>query len=326
MRTITVEEDNRVFKKHLKNILFKSSARSIVQLEALNGGLTPAEIWIEVNNLLDELRSVDKNDREVMICQFRIIYYRKFSELERNGKIISRNSDDVNRTLTCVFYCLKLSLKANYPDLSSNPNKDIIEALDMMLNSINHPILDELKRGIKDDVLYYQQKDGKTQLPSDPLIEPDNDWNTQLYKILGNYSQRTERLIEQTYIDSFCLLWQNLGKDTRVSQQLKIPTVIKGDEHTELGVCYNAKLLFNIYGMLYSRGFFKPSVKGETPLSALVSEHYDIRTGMKVRARYEYFKPESVNVKPQFLGADPDLYCHIDKLIRETLSPVPIIK
>jgi hypothetical protein len=37
----------------------------------------------------------------------------------------------------------------------------------------------------------------------------------------------------------------------------------------------------------------------------LVLEHFGAETGMKTSARYDYFKPENVKNKPQFLGPTP---------------------
>lgn len=314
---MNIEEDSRMFREFMKNQLFRSTVRSLTHLETLSDGLTPAEIWVEVNNLLSELRSVNKSDREVMVSQFYINYYHKMRELERGGRIIPRSYQDVDRTVTCIFYCLELCLESNTTDHSANPNHELIEALTLELKTINHPVLDDLRRGISEDVIRYQRLPASTQPPVDPLEQLDLDWNTRLEKVFNHYSRRMERFIEQSHYESFCRLWKTLCNDTQVSEQMKVPNLIKGDEHRELCVCYNAKLLFNIYGMLYRRGYFLPSIKGETPLSIQVSEHFDAETGMKVSARYEYFKPESVKIKPQFLGAYPSFYSHIAELLEK---------
>ena len=91
---------------------------------------------------------------------------------------------------------------------------------------------------------------------------------------------------------------------------------INGDERDELGVAYNAKAIFNIFGMLFKRDFFT-GIKGYEPLAKAVTGHYDSETQKKVYAKAEYFKPEQVGIGRQFLGFGGDLAAMIVKKINE---------
>ena len=89
---------------------------------------------------------------------------------------------------------------------------------------------------------------------------------------------------------------------------------MKGSEEKELGVAYNAKAIFNIFGLLYNRDFFM-GIKGAKPLAIAVTKHYDSETKDEVYARSDYFKPEQVNQDQQFLGFGSDLQERIVKMM-----------
>lgn len=311
-----IQEDSRKYREYMQDDLFRCTARTVTHLETLAGGLTPAQIWNEVLNMRSVLRQLDARDRDVMLYQFHISYrYSLMRETELNYADTPRSDSDIDRSLTCLFYCLRFSLDAVWPDgVASNPNHDLIEAIDAELDHIGHPVLAELRRGISEDAIRYVRLNGPLHAV-DPLSQGDDDLPGRLKRVTDYYSERMDTYLEPGHRESFYRFWEALAADAQLCGLLGEPVFIKGDAHTELGTGYNAKFLFNIYGMLYRRGYFLPSIKGETPLSVLVSGHYDSETGNNVKARYEYFKPEGVGCRPQFKGAAGPVLKRISSLI-----------
>lgn len=320
MKLFNSVEGYREFRDNLKDMPFKVMTRAITHLETVEGGLSPGEIWTEVKFLLSELRSVDKEDREVLLCHFYGYYYRKFTETGSGVKAVNYTPDQVNRTVTCIFYSLMFLLEVTTPKVYANPNKKLIQAIFVELKIINHPVLKELQRVFREDRKHFNLCPGYKELAVDPLAERNEDWDSSLRQVFRYYALRMESYLVKRHVEPFNRLWERLASDVRISELMRKPAIIKGDAHKELNVTYNSKLLFNIYGILFHRGCFLPSIKGETPLSVLVSEHYDAESSLKVKARYEYFKPESVGVQPQFLGFSASDREYIYSIIDETFN------
>lgn len=298
-------QDSRMFREFMKNKLFLITVRTIAHLETLDEGLTPAAVWGEVRDLISELRSVEKQYRAVLVNQFYINYYNTLKVA------------DVDRTVTMIFYCLALTLEAASANPAANPHNELIDAIVEEMIIIGHPILDTLNQGVHAEELRYESLHRQQAYEYvDPLDNTDSSWDSTLKRILAHYAKRVDSQVEPGHQDAFYRFWDCLAADVQLSELMRQPAQIKGDEHAELKTPYNAKLLFNIYGMLYSHGFFKPSIKGETPLSKLVTEHYDLNTHMKTCARYEYFKCESVGARAQFIAAD----VHVKKRVSDIIK------
>ena len=109
-------------------------------------------------------------------------------------------------------------------------------------------------------------------------------------------------------------VWTALEEDERVSAIMQKDLPLKGDEHKELEVKYNAKALFNIIGLMFHMGCFS-GFGGLDPFAAKATQHYDKETNVKRRARRDYFNPEGVNIEQQFVGLTADEINHVKTLL-----------
>lgn len=299
----------------MKTQLFRNASRTLTRLETDAGGLTSAEVWTEVQDLIADLRTLDADDRDIMVSEFYTNTRRKVREIVRDGLKVFRPDEDVERTVTCIFYCLALCLEATTKDQEHNPHNNLLDALVEEMIRLDHPILEDLHKGIKEDGDRFEARAGKELIEERDPLQVEDEWTPQLARVFKHYADRMWYFVESSHRDAFNRLWDILLTDIMVSQMMKKSQPVAGDEHKELGISFNAKALFNIYGMLYRRGFFVASIKGETPLAAKVTEHYDCETNNKTKAKYEYFKSEMEGIKPQFKGMDADVERHVIGLI-----------
>jgi len=318
-KTLTLEEDSREFRRFMKTQLFRNASRTIARLETDAGGLTAAEVWTEVENLLGELRSLDAADRDIMVSQFYTNEKRRVHEIERDGHKVFREKDDVERTVTCIFYCLALMLEATTKDQPNNPHNDLLDALVEMMIDMDHPILADLHKGIKEDGDKFEKRAGRELIEEHDPLEVEDEWLPQLRKVVEHYANRMYKHVERSHQAWYNTFWNQMLSDGIFIQTMKEPKLVAGDEHKELEVKFNAKCLFNIYGMLYRRGFFVGTIKGETPLAKHVTEHYDSETNDKTKAKYEYFKSEGERIANQFKGMTADVEQHVLKTLKSIM-------
>jgi ABC-type oligopeptide transport system ATPase subunit len=159
-----------------------------------------------------------------------------------------------------------------------------------------------------------ETKTGKKMRELDPMRE-DEDWKVALGRVFDHYSNRMWDKVERTHQERYNKFWNALIEDSVIVAMMRDDKSVKGDEHEDLGVKYNAKAIFNIFGMLFKRDFFT-GIKGYEPLAIAVTEHYDSESLKKVHAKAEYFKPEQTNTLPQFLGITSDLRERIVKMMK----------
>lgn len=314
-RTLSLEEDTRRFRDFKKSQIFRNASRALTRLEMKNGGLTASEVWTEVEALIIELRATDALDRDIMVSQLFTNLRRKVREIERDGHNVIRDDDEVERTITCIFYCLALCLEATTKDQENNPHNDLLDALVKEIIEMNNPILDDLAKSIKEEGEMFESRAGRELIEEKDPLEIEEEWKCQLETVFKHYADKTWEKIERKHLDAFNELWIILLDDIQVSQTMRLNIPIAGDEHAELGINYNAKCIFNIYGMLYRRGFFDHSIKGPTPLAKFVTEHYDCETNNTKIAKYEYFKCEDHGITDQFHGMTSDVEMHVIEII-----------
>lgn len=313
--SLTIQEDSRKFREFMKTQIFRNASRTLTRLETDAGGLTAAEVWTEVQDLISDLRTLDADDRDIMVSEFYTNTRRKVREIARDGLKVFRPDEDVERTVTCIFYCLALCLEATTKDQEHNPHNNLLDALVEEMIRLDHPILSDLHKGIKEDGDRYEARAGKELIEEKDPLQVADEWTPKLERVFKHYADRMWQYVDRSHADSFNKLWDDLLTDVQVSEVMRLAVPVAGDEHLELGIDYNAKCMFNIYGMLYRRGFFVASIKGETPLACKVTEHYDKRTNNKIKAKYEYFKSEMSGIKTQFKGMSPDIEKHVIGII-----------
>ena len=318
--TLSIEEDTKRFRKFIKLPLFRNASRTLQHLETDAGGLTPAEVWTEVENLLSEMRTIMPEDREVMVAQLVNNIKRRVRGIRRDGEEVLRTEDDIKRTTTCIFYCLALVFEATSKDAKSNPHNDLLDAMVEEMIMMNNPVLESLHTGIKADGDRYEARAGHELIEeSDPMVTED-EWSENLNRLIDYYANRVWGKVKAERRDAFNSFWEEVKKSGQLSETLRKKCIVQGDEHKELGFDYNAKCVFNIYGMLFRKGFFVSGIKGETPLAKLVTRHYDGDTGNEVYARYEYFKHDQNGILPQFCGMPNDVENMIVELIKTILK------
>lgn len=276
-------------------------------------GLTPAEVWHEVDLILADLKTLEAEDRGTYMEQVLVRERRRLSQMEREGKIWDRTREQVKRSLTCIFYCLALRLERTSRKSSANPHNELIDAIVEMLVEMRDPVLPLLYKCIKDEGDRMEAKSGRKMDELNPLAE-DEDWASQWRKVANHYANRLYDSVKLDRKEEYNRVWTALEEDERVSAIMQKSSPLKGDEHKELEVNYNAKAMFNILGLMFHRGFFS-GFGGLDPFATKATEHYDKDTNEKVRARKEYFNPEAINIKPQFVGLTADEINYVKKLI-----------
>lgn len=312
-----IEEDERKYREFLDSQLFRNASKALTHLETDAGGLTAAEVWQEVENLLVDLRTTDADDREDMVSLL-------YSKVKRRVRIIRRDDEsaaprtdaEVERTTTCVLYCLALRLEATTRKQDENPHNDLLDELVDELIRMHHPVLAMLYHEIKTQGDKNERRN-KVVPELDPLKVEDKR-KADLLKVVNHYANRIMKDVEYKRRDAFSLFWDKVMEDDRICQLLMEFVPISGDEHKELGITYNAKAMFNIYGMLLKRGVFS-GVKGPTPLAKRLTEHEDCDKLKMVSAKYEYFNTESVGIDSQFDAMSGDMKEHVAHTIQECL-------
>lgn len=312
----TNEEDTRKYREFLKSQFFRNSVRTLTSLETDMDGLTPAEIWTEVEHLINELRKTEPEDRELLVSHLHSLTRRNVQVIRRDGQEVKRTDSDVDRTETCIFYCLALILEATSRDERENPHHYLLDALVKKMMEIDHPILPQLHKGIKGDGEMFEERAGRELIKEDDPLKVADKWTETLRKVFDHYANRMYSYVKRERRHEFDALWKAFANDGMVSELMKENVPIKGDEQKELETGYNAKALFNIYGLLFRQGFFS-GIRGETPLAKELTEHEDPETKNTVIAKYEYFKSDQAGIKPQFNALDRDMYEHIMKMITE---------
>ena len=268
-------------------------------------------MWHEVDELFAYLKGVEAENHADMVIQLFSQERRRLKSFERDGEELTLVQDKMERTLTTVFYCMALRLERTSKVQAKNPHNDLIDAIVEELARIDHPVLPLLHYTINKDGDIQEAKTGKKMSELDPMRE-DEDWKVSLERIFNLYSNRMWDKVERSQRDRYSQFWDALIEDPVIVAMMQEDRGVKGDEQKELGVKYNAKAIFNIFGMLYKRDFFM-GITGYEPLAKAVTEHYDIETKNKVQAKAEYFKPEYRDQKPQFLGFSNDLMERIVK-------------
>ena len=314
-KTFDIEEDNKRYREFLSSPQFRYATKAITHYETEDGGLTPAEVWHEVDELFAYLKGVDAEDHADMVVQLFSQERRRLKNLERDGETMTLEGEQMERTLTTVFYCMALRLERTCKVQAKNPHNDLIDAIVEELARIHHPVLALLHYTINQDGDIYEAKTGKTMGELDPMTE-DEHWEVALKRVFDHYSNRMWPKVELTHREQYNQFWDSLIEDSVVVAMMREGNGVKGDECKDLGVAYNAKAIFNIFGMLYQRDFFT-GINGWEPLAKAVTEHYDSETKKQVHAKAEYFKAfEQVGIKPQFQGMGSDLAERILKMIK----------
>lgn len=313
--TLSMEEDSRRYREFMRTQLFRNVCRTLTRLETEEGGLTPAEVWHEVELIINELRGMEAEDREVMVSQMVTNLRRKLKVIVRDEVTVTRNGEQLDRTLTCILYCLALRLEATTKRQEENPHNDLLNALVEELGHINHPCLPLL--------YYYILADGErnerrmqTVPEENPLIIHDV-WAQQMGVVVNHYADRMWPMVCRERREAFSRFWERALGDSVFSSLLRIRKNIAGDEHRELGVDYNSTFIFNLYGVLYKHGFFQADrVRGWNSLAKGVSGHQDREKGKEVMAKQEYFKCMEIGVSSQFCAMSADQMEHIEELLR----------
>lgn len=305
-KTFDIEEDNKRYREFLSSPQFRYATKAITHYETEDGGLTPAEVWHEVDELFAYLKSVEAENHADMVVQLFSQERRRLKKLVRDGETLTLEKGLMERTLTTVFYCMALRLERTCKVQKNNPHNDLIDAIALELARIHHPVLPLLHYTINQDGDSYEARTGKTMSELDPMSE-DETWEVALKRVFDHYCNRMWPKVEHTHQERYNKFWDSLVEDSVVGAMMREDRSVKGDEHEELGVVYNAKAIFNIFGMLYKRDFFR-GISGWEPLAKAVTEHYDSKTKKQVHAKAEYFKAtEQVGIPPQFRGFGSDL-------------------
>lgn len=313
-KTFDIEEDNKRYREFLSSPQFRYATKAITHYETNDGGLTPAEVWHEVDELLAYLKGVDAGDHADMVVQLFSQERRRLKTLERDEEATTLAGEKMERTLTTVFYCMALRLERTCKVQKKNPHNDLIDAIAMELARIHHPVLALLHYTINQDGDIYEARTGKTMSELDPMREDEN-WEVALKRVLDHYSNRMYPKVEREKRERYNQFWDAMMEDSVIVAMMRDDRSVKGDESEELGVKYNAKAIFNIFGMMYKRDFFT-GINGWKPLAKVVSEHYDSKTKKQVQARADYFEAqEQVGIEPQFFGMSDDVKERILKLI-----------
>ena len=313
-KTFSIEEDNKRYREFLSSPQFRYATKAITHYETEDGGLTPAEVWHEVDELFAYLKGVDAGDHADMVVQLFSQERRRLKTLERDEESITLAGGQMERTLTTVFYCMALRLERTCKVQANNPHNELIDAIALELARIHHPVLALLHYTINKDGDIYEARTGKQMSELDPMREDEN-WEVALKRVLDHYSNRMWKMVERGHRDRYNQFWDALIEDSVIVAMMREDKSVKGDESEELGVKYNAKAIFNIFGMLYKRDFFT-GINGWKPLAKAVSEHYDTKTQKQVHGRVDYFEAqEQVGIEPQFRGMSDDVKGRILKLL-----------
>lgn len=316
--TLSLEEDSRLYRDFMRTQQFRNASRTIERLETENEGLTPAEVWKEVNDIINYLRGAEAEDRTDMVSQISGNLRRKLKNIERDGEHIEgRKREDVERSMTAILYCLALRLEAASKDQRTNPHDELIDALVNELDHINHPLLPLFYYYINADGVANERK-GKMVEVEDPMVVKDG-WQYQMKVIVDHYANRMFGHVDRQRQDAYNRFWNMAMKDMMFSGLLRQKRNIAGDEHVELAVDYNSTFIFNIYGLLYKRGFFC-DIHNWASLAKAVSNHYNAETLKYCQAKQEYFKFMEAGVLPQFNAMSPDQLNHMDQLITTALT------
>ena len=313
-KTFDIEEDNKRYREFLRSLQFRYATKAITHYETEDGGLTPAEVWHEVDELFAYLKGVDADDHADMVVQLFSQERRRLKTLERDEESTTLAGEQMERTLTTVFYCMALRLERTCKVQKKNPHNDLIDAIVEELTRIHHPVLTLLHYTINQEGDLQEAKTGKRMSELDPMREDEN-WQVALKRVIDHYSNRMWPKVERGHKDRYSTFWDALIEDQVIVAMMRDDRSVKGDEYEELGVVYNAKAIFNIFGMLYKREYFT-GINGWKPLAKAVSEHYDSKTQKQVQARADYFAAlEQVGIEPQFQGMTDDVKERIVKLL-----------
>lgn len=309
------EESDRKFREFMKSEQFKASCNALRKFEQSEGGLSPEEVWNEVNILIDNLKTVDAKDRDTYVVHLIGHERRRVERIKRDEITLHRNGDQIRRSLTCIFYCLALRLAQACKDSSRHPHIELIDSIAKMLIDLNDPILPLLYKEINDEGDRREAASGHEIDEFDPLA-PDEDWTVQVRKVVDHYGERIHKYVSKDMADEYFRIWNELFSDERIIQILR-PNAkpLTCSEHETLGVDYNAKALFNILGLINKQGFF-PFFKGADPFARAATEHYHPDTKKRVRAKKEYFTPDNLNIKPSYIGLKPDEIEYVKTILK----------
>lgn len=308
-----IEEDNNKFRQFMQSEQFKAACKALRKYEGQAEGLTPAEVWHEVDMILADLKTLEAEDRDTYMQQVLMSELRRLKQMEREGNKKVRTDVEVRRSLTCIFYCLALRLERTSRNQLANPHNELIDAIVTMLVEMRDPVLPLLYKCINDEGDRREAKSGQEMDELNPLAE-DEDWASQWRKVANHYADRLYDSVKTEHRVEYNSVWTALEGDVRVSAIMQKSSPLKGDEHKELGINYNAKAMFNVLGLMYQRGFFS-GFGGLDPFAAKATEHYDKDTKNMVRAKREYFNPEGVNTNQRFVGLTADELDYLKKLI-----------
>ena len=308
-----IEEDDSKFRQFMQSEQFKAACKGVRKYEEQAEGLTPAEVWHEVDLILADLKKQEAKDRDTYMEEVLVRERRRLSQIEREGKICDRTREQVKRSLTCIFYCLALRLERTSRKPSANPHNELIDAIVEMLVEMRDPVLPLLYKCIKDEGDRMETKSGRKMDELNPLAE-DEEWSGQWRKVANHYANRLYNSVKLDRREEYNCVWTALEEDERVSAIMQKFSPLKGDEHKELEVNYNAKAMFNILGLMYRMEFFS-GFGGLKPFATKTTEHYDKETNKKVNAKREYFDPEGVNIEQRFVGLTADEINHVKALL-----------
>lgn len=308
-----IEEDDSKFRQFMQSEQFKAACKGLRKYEEQAEGLTPAEVWHEVDMILADLKTLEAENRGTYMEEVLVRERRRLTQMEREGKIWDRTREQVKRSLTCIFYCLALRLERTSRNQSANPHNELIDAIVEMLEEMRDPVLPLLYKCIKDEGDRMETKSGRKMDELNPLAE-DEDWADQWRKVANHYANRLYNSVKPERREEYNRVWTALEKDERVSAIMQKSSPLKGDEQKELGINYNAKAMFNILGLMYRMEFFS-GFRGLEPFVTKATEHYDKDTNKKVKAKREYFNPEGVNIEQRFVGLKADEINHVKALL-----------
>ena len=308
-----IEEDDSKFRQFMQSEQFKAACKGVRKYEEQAEGLTPAEVWHEVDMILADLKTLEAENRGTYMEEVLVRERRRLTQMEREGKIWDRTREQVKRSLTCIFYCLALRLERTSRNQSANPHNELIDAIVEMLEEMRDPVLPLLYKCIKDEGDRMETKSGRKMDELNPLAE-DEEWSGQWRKVANHYANRLYNSVKLDRREEYNCVWTALEEDERVSAIMQKFSPLKGDEHKELEVNYNAKAMFNILGLMYRMEFFS-GFGGLKPFATKATEHYDKETNKKVNAKREYFDPEGVNIEQRFVGLTADEINHVKALL-----------
>lgn len=286
----------------LQNPQYINATHAVWTIETDMGGLPLPKVWEETEWMRAQMLRTEREMRPFLVADL-------YGLLKQHAQ--AAGSQCVERSVMCIMMLFALRLVTASKKKEDNPNAKVIRAIVRMLTekmNASPERMEEMKRLLKtmDEDGDRNEQDGSAVVQMDiDILADEADWKAKLRAIVNVYIVKADSLIHHKMGDHFDAVWDDLLKDSRFVQEMRV---------SSLDQDFNLNLLFNVFGLMHPE-FYKTSCRGALSIAKVVGYNPALKNKYHCYAPGYFNKNEIAKLKYGF--KTDELLEHVKSIIQK---------